>query len=157
MIGQVGFDPGTEWGTGLTSTADNTLRRKTAITAGDTNGARRVRPVGRSGTASRPTPSTGSAPTPSARANAPVIGDLPGPMVTTSQGSRATGAVSATDADGRSTSLAIDSVTPVPATGTIALTGFTPATSDGGTATATLSVDARPTPAGSYTVQDHGD
>ena len=27
-IGQVGFDPGTEWGTGLTSTADNTLRRK---------------------------------------------------------------------------------------------------------------------------------
>src|SRR5690606_23873442 len=25
-IGQVGFDPGTEWGAGLTSTADNTLR-----------------------------------------------------------------------------------------------------------------------------------
>lgn len=34
-IGQVGFDPGTEWGTGLTSTADNTLRRKTSITSGD--------------------------------------------------------------------------------------------------------------------------
>ena len=30
-IGQVGVDPGTEWGTGLTSTADNTLRRKPAI------------------------------------------------------------------------------------------------------------------------------
>ncbi|HEX2224907.1 MAG TPA: lamin tail domain-containing protein [Thermoanaerobaculia bacterium] len=27
-IGQVGSDPGTEWGTGLASTADNTLRRK---------------------------------------------------------------------------------------------------------------------------------
>ena len=27
-IGQLGFDPGTEWGSGLTSTADNTLRRK---------------------------------------------------------------------------------------------------------------------------------
>jgi hypothetical protein len=39
VIGQIGFDPGTEWGTGLTSTADNTLRRKDAITAGDTNGA----------------------------------------------------------------------------------------------------------------------
>src|SRR5215204_6348456 len=26
-FGQVGFDPGTEWGTGLVSTADNTLRR----------------------------------------------------------------------------------------------------------------------------------
>ncbi|MDT9111101.1 hypothetical protein, partial [Escherichia coli] len=28
VIGQIGVDPGTEWGTGLTSTADNTLRRK---------------------------------------------------------------------------------------------------------------------------------
>ncbi len=39
VIGQIGFDPGTEWGTGLTSTADNTLRRKATITAGDPNGA----------------------------------------------------------------------------------------------------------------------
>ena len=36
-IGQIGFDPGSEWGTGLVSTADNTLRRKAAITTGDTN------------------------------------------------------------------------------------------------------------------------
>lgn len=36
-IGQIGFDPGTEWGTGLTSTADNTLRRKSSVSAGDTN------------------------------------------------------------------------------------------------------------------------
>jgi len=34
-IGQVGFDPGTQWGTGLISTADNTLRRKASITSGD--------------------------------------------------------------------------------------------------------------------------
>jgi len=34
-IGQVGVDPGTEWGTGFNSTADNTLRRKTSITTGD--------------------------------------------------------------------------------------------------------------------------
>ena len=34
-IGQVGVDPGTEWGTGLTSTADNTLRRLPAVEAGD--------------------------------------------------------------------------------------------------------------------------
>jgi predicted extracellular nuclease len=39
VIGQVGFDPGTEWGTGLMSTADNTLRRKPTIEAGDTDGA----------------------------------------------------------------------------------------------------------------------
>jgi predicted extracellular nuclease len=38
VIGQVGFDPGTEWGTGLASTQDNTLRRKATVTAGDTNG-----------------------------------------------------------------------------------------------------------------------
>jgi uncharacterized protein len=34
-IGQMGFDPGTEWGTGLVSTADNTLRRMAAVCAGD--------------------------------------------------------------------------------------------------------------------------
>ncbi|MCC5604398.1 lamin tail domain-containing protein [Nostoc favosum] len=37
VIGQIGVDPGTEWGTGLTSTADNTLRRKSSITMDDTN------------------------------------------------------------------------------------------------------------------------
>jgi predicted extracellular nuclease len=36
-LGQRGFDPGSEWGSGLTSTADNTLRRKPTIQAGDTN------------------------------------------------------------------------------------------------------------------------
>jgi predicted extracellular nuclease len=39
VVGQIGFDPGTEWGTGLTSTADNTLRRKPSIETGDPNGA----------------------------------------------------------------------------------------------------------------------
>ncbi|MGH9362903.1 MAG: hypothetical protein ACRD2T_13395, partial [Thermoanaerobaculia bacterium] len=39
VIGQIGFDPGFEWGTGLTSTMDNTLRRKTTVTGGDTNGS----------------------------------------------------------------------------------------------------------------------
>ncbi|MBC7901947.1 MAG: ExeM/NucH family extracellular endonuclease, partial [Gemmatimonadaceae bacterium] len=38
-IGQVGFDPGSEWGTGVLSTADNTLRRKASACAGDTNPA----------------------------------------------------------------------------------------------------------------------
>lgn len=36
-IGQIGFAPSTEWGTGLTSTADNTLRRESSVTSGDTN------------------------------------------------------------------------------------------------------------------------
>ena len=39
VIGQIGFDPGTEWGTGLTSTADNTLRRKVSVKIGDADGS----------------------------------------------------------------------------------------------------------------------
>jgi hypothetical protein len=39
VIGQIGVDPGTEWGSGLQSTMDNTLRRKPSIEAGDPNGA----------------------------------------------------------------------------------------------------------------------
>ena len=39
VIGQIGFDPGTEWGTGLASTADNTLNRKGSVCAGEPNGA----------------------------------------------------------------------------------------------------------------------
>jgi predicted extracellular nuclease len=36
-IGQLGVDPGTEWGTGNASTADNTTRRKAMVQTGDTN------------------------------------------------------------------------------------------------------------------------
>ncbi|GBD89323.1 extracellular ribonuclease precursor [bacterium BMS3Abin04] len=39
VIGQIGFDPGTEWGSGDASTADNTIRRKSVIGAGDTDGS----------------------------------------------------------------------------------------------------------------------
>jgi len=37
VIGDLGFDPGTEWGTGLRSTADNTLRRKCGVFHGEVN------------------------------------------------------------------------------------------------------------------------
>ena len=36
-LGKIGGNPATEWGTGLISTADNTLRRKSSVTTGDTN------------------------------------------------------------------------------------------------------------------------
>ena len=49
VIGQIGFDPGAEWGTGDTSTADNTLRRKPTITRGRPERRGRVRPGGRVG------------------------------------------------------------------------------------------------------------
>jgi hypothetical protein len=37
VIGQVGFDPGAAWGSGITSTLDHTLRRKAAVSTGDAN------------------------------------------------------------------------------------------------------------------------
>ena len=39
IIGQVGVDPGTEWGSGDASTTDNTLRRKPTVEAGDPDGS----------------------------------------------------------------------------------------------------------------------
>jgi uncharacterized protein len=47
VIGQIGADPGTEWGTGVASTADNTLRRKAAVTTGDANGGDAFDPAAR--------------------------------------------------------------------------------------------------------------
>ena len=37
VIGQIGFDPGDEWGSGLISTQNNTLRRRPSVIRGDTN------------------------------------------------------------------------------------------------------------------------
>jgi predicted extracellular nuclease len=37
VIGQIGFNPGSEWGTGLTRTADNTLRRQASVLIGDSD------------------------------------------------------------------------------------------------------------------------
>lgn len=39
VIGQIGSDPGSEWGSGVTSTADNTLRRNANVCAGDPDGS----------------------------------------------------------------------------------------------------------------------
>jgi predicted extracellular nuclease len=39
VIGQIGVDPGTQWGTGDISTADNTIRRQTGTCAGDADGS----------------------------------------------------------------------------------------------------------------------
>jgi len=45
VIGQVGFDPGSQWGSGLESTADNTLRRKASVTAGAADGSNAFAPA----------------------------------------------------------------------------------------------------------------
>ncbi len=36
-IGQIGFDPGSAWGSGLTTTANHSLRRKADVVTGDTH------------------------------------------------------------------------------------------------------------------------
>lgn len=45
VIGQIGFDPGLEWGSGLTSTRYNTLRRKPTILQGDTDSTNTFNPA----------------------------------------------------------------------------------------------------------------
>ncbi len=39
VIGQIGVDPGSKWGSGDTSTQDHTLRRKCSVTSGDPDGS----------------------------------------------------------------------------------------------------------------------
>jgi DNA/RNA endonuclease G (NUC1)/predicted extracellular nuclease len=157
VIGQVGFDPGAEWGTGLTSTADNTLRRKSTICAGDTNGADVFDPAiewdgfandtfaglgSHTASCGDPTPT----PTPTATPNQAIIPSCPASL-STIQGTPASVGISATDSDGTVTSATITSA---PVAG-ITLDGFTPAASSGGTATATLNV-ANSTALGTYNV-----
>ncbi len=45
VIGQIGLDPGSEWGSGLTSTADNTLARLETVCAGDPDGSNAFDPA----------------------------------------------------------------------------------------------------------------
>ncbi|HZS05329.1 MAG TPA: ExeM/NucH family extracellular endonuclease [Blastocatellia bacterium] len=81
--------------------------------------------------------------------NQPVVPTCPASL-TANTGMATSGAVSATDADGKVTGATITSITPSDP-GTISLSGFTPASTIGGTATASLDVGAG-TPAGTYTV-----
>jgi uncharacterized protein len=141
-IGQQGVDPGDEWGTGLTSTMDNTLRRKPTIEAGDTN----------------PTDAFGPAAEWDGFAIDTFIG-LGGHLtavltcaaLVTPAGTAATRTVSATDPDDTVVDIAITGVNPVPAAGSINRTALSPATTTGGTATADITVDSA-VPVGSYAV-----
>jgi predicted extracellular nuclease len=45
VIGQISVDPGTEWGSGVTSTQNNTLRRQMAICSGDNDPADNFAPA----------------------------------------------------------------------------------------------------------------
>ena len=147
VIGQVGFNPGTEWGSGLASTMDNTLRRKGFVEAGDTNGGDAFDPGPEwNGFAQNTFGGLGF----HTLGNQPVSASCGGPLMTP-DGTAATQPVSATDPDGRVVDIQITSVTPSPAPGSITLSGLVPAAATGGTATANVDVDAS-VPAGNYAV-----
>jgi predicted extracellular nuclease len=150
-IGQQGVDPGTEWGTGLASTADNTLRRKSTIQAGDTNPTDPFDPATEwDGFATDTFDGLGVHAIDGGPVDTPAVLNC-GPALVTSAGTTATRTVSATDADDTIVDLAVTNVAPVPASGSIARTAVHPATSTGGTATADVTVD-NAVPAGSYAV-----
>jgi hypothetical protein len=151
-IGQVGFDPGSEWGAGLTSTADNTLRRVPTVSAGDTDPANPFDPAAEW---------TGLAIDTFDGLGAHVIDDggpvdqpavlVCGGALATPLGTAADRMVTATDADDTIVDLAVTAVNPAPAAGSISRTAVTPADGTGGTASATVTVSAD-VPAGSYAV-----
>jgi len=142
-IGQVGFDPGTEWGTGLASTADNTLRRKAAVTAGDTTATDVFNPAAEwDGFETDNFDGLG------AHGGADVTC---GPVLATPAGTAATRTVTAVDADDTVTDLNVTGAVPTPAAGTITRTAFSPAPGLGGTAIANITVSAA-VPIGSYAV-----
>lgn len=149
-IGQIGVDPGSEWGSGLTSTADNTLQRKSSICAGDSDGGNVFDPaIEWDGYAQNTFGGLGAHST-SCAANAPVVIAC-GSTLSVFRGETGTRHVIASDVDGIVTSLDLASVTPLPSGGTISRTAFTAASSVGGTASATVTVDAD-VPSGSYAV-----
>ncbi|HEX2771800.1 MAG TPA: lamin tail domain-containing protein, partial [Micromonosporaceae bacterium] len=151
-LGQVGVDPGAEWGTGLTSTADNTLRRLPSVTTGDTNPTDPFDPAAQwSGLATDTFDGLGSHSTGGGPVDQPASLTCGGALVT-ERGTVASREVAATDSDDTIVDLAVTAVSPTPAAGTISRTSFTPAEAPGGTARATLttSADLRP---GSYSVR----
>ncbi|HEY3008276.1 MAG TPA: lamin tail domain-containing protein [Micromonosporaceae bacterium] len=150
-IGQVGFDPGTEWGTGLTSTADNTLRRQPSVSAGDTDPANAFDPAAEwAGFATDTFDGLGSHVIDGGPVDQPAVLTCGGTLATP-YGIASSRTVTATDPDDTIVDVAVSSVDPTPAAGSIARTAFTPAAGTGGTASATITVSAD-VPVGSYAV-----
>ena len=102
VIGQTGFDPGAEWGTNLTSTTDNTLRRLCTISQGDTNGSDVFDPAAEwEGFATDTTSGLGAHST--ICTPPPVIGNCgdPGQLIHTIQGSGASSPLAGSAGGGR--------------------------------------------------------
>jgi len=146
IIDHVGFGSGSNCfeGSGPTPAPSNTnavLRKANGCTDTDNNSS--------DFSAGSPNPRNSSSPASVCSNNAPITTDCP-PGLATTAGTAASEPVSATDSDGTVTAASITNISPSNP-GTITLTGFTPAGSIGGTATATLQAD-NSTPPGNYSV-----
>ena len=147
-FGQVGTDPGSFWGTDPVTTADHTLVRKPSVQQGDPVVDDAFDPaVEWEAYPSNTTDRLGY--------HAVDGGEQPvtvncGAALNVLQGASASRTITASDADGTVTTIEIDGITPTDP-GTITLGPVTPANAQGGTASATLSVDST-TAVGSYTV-----
>jgi hypothetical protein len=138
VIGQLGVDPGAEWGAGLATTADNTLRRKQSILGGEANGADAFDPtVEWDGFALDTAGGLGSHTI--VGGNAPIAPSCGG-MLSLASGTGGSRAIAATDADGKVVVAQLASVTPPPAAGAIAITGVVPASAVGAPLQANLVV-----------------
>ncbi len=147
VIGQIGFNPGSAWGSGGVTTADHTLRRKATVTSGDSNGVDAFDPA--TEWDAYPVDTFDGLGSIGETANEPMSVTCPAD-VTTTQGVADGALVSGTDPDGTVTSLAVTAVEPSDP-GTISVVDVVAAGAPGGTASGMLSVGVA-TPVGTYVV-----
>lgn len=148
VIGQVGFDPGSEWGTGNVSTQNNTIRRKIDVCGGDTDETNVFDPAPEwDGFPNNTLDGIGSHTVNCEPPNGIQV-TCGGPINTTS-GQMLVHMVSALDIDGTIVDIQIASVDPLPLAAPITIENVVPAAMVGGTATAEVHVPDT-YPIGSY-------
>ena len=128
-----------------TTNSTAVLRGSNGCTDTDNNGA--------DFTAGAPTPRNSASPLNPCGGpppNQPVVASC-GTALLAAQGYTASTSITARDGDGIVTDIAITAISPDPAPGSVTLSGLVPASSVGGTASATVNVDAA-VPPGSYSV-----
>ena len=151
VIGVIGSDPGSEWGTGDASTQNNTIRRLPSVCSGDPDGFDNPSDISNEwvglpidtfdGLGSH-TADCGGIVT-----NQPVETAC-GDNLTITEGNAGTQTVTATDPDGVIDSIVITNIIPAPAAGSITIGPLTPGSPDFAVVSVSDTV-----PAGSYTVE----
>ena len=151
VIGVIGSNPGSEWGTGDISTGENTIRRLASVCAGDADGFDNPSDISDQweGFPQNTFDGLGSHTALCGGGNLPVTVNCNSPAALPA-GEAGTLEVTAADPDGIIVDVTVSNITPMPAVGTITVTDIQPATGATVTATVTVSADV---PAGDYTVQ----